>query len=303
MYSCLRRAAARRRSLAFPSWIVFPALAIAQAAATPTPAPTPAPVNESVVVSATRGSTPEAEIPGEVTVITGEELKQRNVTNLADAIQDVVGLDTGMGSDNGPRQPNVGLWGLKEFDALLFMVDGVPIGGPFNPSLSQINIDDIDHIEIVKGPQGTLYGVSAFAGMIQVFTKSGDRRARRCGCRGGSFSKGRVDVSTVDPDRALRSSGSAATSTASRGLAGPHRLQGRPRRIPPRHRRSSGGGKLRRSLQHVPEHAVLRLAAARRSADAARSSRGSRSTATTSRSARGSTIASTALTTTSRRFR
>jgi iron complex outermembrane recepter protein len=168
---------------------------------TPTPAPSPTPtpgVSESVVVSATRGSELETEIPGDVTVVTGEELRARNVTNLADALQDVVGLDTGMGSDNGARQPNVGLWGLKEFDALLFMVDGVPIGGPFNPSLSQIDIDDIDHIEIVKGPQGTLYGVSAFAGMVQVFTKSG-REGSGIHAAGGSFSQGRVGGSTVVP--------------------------------------------------------------------------------------------------------
>ncbi|MEP6995447.1 MAG: TonB-dependent receptor, partial [Acidobacteriota bacterium] len=65
-------------------------------------------------------------------------------------------------------------------------------------SLSQIDIDDIDHIEIVKGPQGTLYGVSAFAGMIQVFTK-GASTGTSVRLAGGSFSEGRVDVSTVVP--------------------------------------------------------------------------------------------------------
>ena len=165
---------------------------------TPVPSPTPPPVSESVVVSATRGAEMETEIPGDVTVITGDELRQKNVTNLADALQDVVGLDTGMGSDNGPRQPNVGLWGLKEFDALLFMVDGVPVGGPFNPSLSQIDINDIDHIEIVKGPQGTLYGVAAFAGMIQVFTKSATAGTTGS-VAGGSFSNGRLAAATTAP--------------------------------------------------------------------------------------------------------
>ncbi len=170
----------------------------ASPAVTPTPTPAAPPVSETVVVSASRGPEIETEIPGEVTVITGEQLRRENVTNLADAIQNVMGLDTGMGSDNGPRQPNVGLWGLKEFDALLFMVDGVPVGGPFNPSLSQINIDDIDHIEIVKGPQGTLYGVSAFAGMIQVFTKSATP-GTTASLAGGSFSNGRVAASTTIP--------------------------------------------------------------------------------------------------------
>ena len=119
-------------SLASAAFLASPSRAGAQTPA-PTPSPTPPPVSESVVVSATRGAEMETEIPGDVTVITGDELRRKNVTNLADALQDVAGLDTGMGSDNGPRQPNVGLWGLKEFDALLFMVDGVPVGGPFNP--------------------------------------------------------------------------------------------------------------------------------------------------------------------------
>jgi outer membrane receptor protein involved in Fe transport len=165
---------------------------------TPTPQPTPAPVNESIVVSASRGPETELEIPGEATVVTGEQLRARGVTNLADGIQDVMGIDTGMGSDNGSRQPNVGIWGLKEFDALLFMVDGVPVGGPFLPQLAQIDINDIDHIEIVKGPQGTLYGVSAFAGMVQVFTKSG-QAGTYVSLAGGSFNEGRVTASTTIP--------------------------------------------------------------------------------------------------------
>ena len=162
--------------------------------APPAPQPTPAPVSENVVVSATRGPEIETEIPGQATVVTGDELRRRNASTLADALADVVGLDTGNGSDNGSRLPNIGLWGLKEFDALLVMVDGVPVGGPFNPSLSQINVEDIDRIEIVKGPQGTLYGVSAFAGMIQVFTKSGSK-GTEVRVSGGSFSTGRLSLS------------------------------------------------------------------------------------------------------------
>ncbi|HWZ86814.1 MAG TPA: TonB-dependent receptor [Thermoanaerobaculia bacterium] len=164
----------------------------------PTPQPTPAPVNETVIVSATRGPETELEIPGEATVVTGEQLRQRGVTNLADGIQDLMGIDTGMGSDNGPRQPNVGIWGLKEFDALLFMVDGVPVGGPFLPQLAQIDINDIDRIEVVKGPQGTLYGASAFAGMVQVFTKSG-QAGTYVSLAGGSFNEGRVTATTTIP--------------------------------------------------------------------------------------------------------
>lgn len=157
--------------------------------------PAPAPVTETIVVSATESPEIETEIPGNVTVVTGEDLRKRGVHDLADALQDVVGVDTGIGSDNGGNVPSVGLWGLKEFDALLFMVDGVPVGGPFNPSLAQIAVDDIDRIEIVKGPQGTLYGVSGFAGMIQIFTRRGEK-GTHVAISGGSFSHGRLGASS-----------------------------------------------------------------------------------------------------------
>jgi iron complex outermembrane recepter protein len=174
--------------------IAWSAAAASSAQTAPPPTPTPAPVRENVVVSASRGPEIETEIPGQATVITGEEIRRRNARTLADALQDVVGLDTGDGSDNGSRLPNIGLWGLKEFDALLVMVDGVPVGGPFNPSLAQINVEDIDRIEIVKGPQGTLYGVSAFAGMIQVFTRSGTA-GTEVRLSAGSFSERRISAS------------------------------------------------------------------------------------------------------------
>jgi iron complex outermembrane receptor protein len=183
------------RNAAIP-FITIGSIVAASASAqnSPPPLPTPAPVRENVVVSASRGPEIETEIPGQATVITGEELRRRNARTLADALQDVVGLDTGDGSDNGSRLPNIGLWGLKEFDALLVMVDGVPVGGPFNPSLSQISVEDIDRIEIVKGPQGTLYGVSAFAGMVQVFTRAGSR-GTEVRLSGGSFSDRRLYAS------------------------------------------------------------------------------------------------------------
>ena len=133
----------------------------------PTPSPTPGPsFEEDVIVSATKVDQENIDIPNSVSVISGEELRRAGTQTVADALQNIVGVDTGDGSDNGPRLPNIGVYGVKEFDALMVTVDGVPVGGPFNPDLAMIPVDDIDRIEIVRGPQGTLYGTSAFAGFV-----------------------------------------------------------------------------------------------------------------------------------------
>jgi iron complex outermembrane recepter protein len=167
-----------------------------------------------VVVSATRTPRRLVDLPNATTVITRDELRRRGTRTFAEALQDIVGLDTGEGSDNGSRLPNVGLWGLKEFDALLFTLNGVPVGGPFNPSLAQIPIEDIDRIEVVKGPQGTMYGVSAFAGMIQVFTPDA-RTDGEVGAGGGSFSEGHGHMAwgkSLGEGRDLRLNGSFSRS-------------------------------------------------------------------------------------------
>src|SRR5437867_4049308 len=157
---------------------------LALAAAAPDTAVIPL---KEIVVSATKTPQQEANVPNATAVISGAELRRRGTQTLADAIQDIVGLDSGNGSDNGLRLSNIGMWGLKEFDALLVTLDGVPVGGPFNPSLSQIPVEDLDRIEIVKGPQGTLYGVSAFAGMIQAFSRTGEPGIGHLTLGGGSF--------------------------------------------------------------------------------------------------------------------
>jgi len=177
------------------------------AGGTPDTAVVPQP---EVIVSATRTPRSPLDLPNSAAVIGRDELRRRGTRTLAEALQDVIGLDTGEGSDNGSRIPNVGMWGLKEFDAMLFSVNGVPIGGPFNPSLNQVPVYDIDRIEIVKGPQGTMYGVSAFAGMIHVFTPDAENGGEvRVG--GGSFSQGHGFASwgrTLSNGRDLRLSGS-----------------------------------------------------------------------------------------------
>jgi iron complex outermembrane receptor protein len=163
-----------------------------------------------MVVSATKSPEDALDIPAPVSVVSGDELRRRGAKTVAEALQDVAGIDTGNGSDNGARLANIGVWGLKEFDALLVTVDGVPVGGPFNPSLAQIPIEDVERIEIVKGPQGTLYGVSAFAGMIQVFT----RRSREAGgaltLGGGSFSDkhGNLSYTAAQGDQTIHLFGS-----------------------------------------------------------------------------------------------
>ena len=153
------------------------------------------PERYEVSVSASKITKRTEEVANGITILSGDELRRRGTHTVAEALQDVVGFDTGEGSDNGTTSPNLGMWGLKEFDALLVTVDGMPAGGPFNPSLTQVPVEDIDRIEVVKGPQGTLYGISAFAGMVQIFTRHGGDGRVHATLGGGSFSSAQGNAS------------------------------------------------------------------------------------------------------------
>ncbi len=123
---------------------------------------------ESIEVTATRTPEPVASVPASVTVISGQELRDRNVTDLAGVVALVSGVEAPPGGDAGPASAVPSLLGLHEFDAFLLVVDGVPWGGAFNPSIPTLDLTDVDRVEVLKGSAPVAYGATSFVGVIQV---------------------------------------------------------------------------------------------------------------------------------------
>ena len=89
-------------------------------------------------VEVTTSHVPEAveSVPAEVTVITADEIEARGVTDLAGALSLLAGVTVAPGGEAGPAGFVPELWGLREIDAFLLVVDGVPWGGAFNPAVT-----------------------------------------------------------------------------------------------------------------------------------------------------------------------
>src|SRR5262249_22184860 len=90
------------------------------------------------VVEVTTSKLPEpiAQTPAMISVISGDELRARGVQDLRTALSLVAGVDIAPGGDAGPASSVPGMWGLREIDAFLLVVDGIPSGGAFNPALT-----------------------------------------------------------------------------------------------------------------------------------------------------------------------
>jgi vitamin B12 transporter len=140
----------------------------------PTPTPSPGEVEvESVVVSATRFDIPLDQSPASASVISSEELEQKQIERVSDALREVPGLSVVQTGSPG-QLTSVFTRGLRS-EHTQILLDGIPINqglqGAFN--FADFTTDDIDRIEVVRGPQSTIYGPRALAGVIQIFTKQG----------------------------------------------------------------------------------------------------------------------------------
>ena len=106
--------------------------------------------------------------PAMITVITAKDLIDRNARDLRTALSLVAGVDIAPGGDGGPASAAPGMWGLREFDAFLLVVDGVPWGGAFNPALSTLSMANVERIEVQRGSAPVMYGATSFVGVIHV---------------------------------------------------------------------------------------------------------------------------------------
>jgi iron complex outermembrane receptor protein len=121
---------------------------------------------DAVVVTATRIPQPADQIPAAISVISGTELIARGATDMATVLSLVPGVEAPAGGDAGPSSAVPSFWGLHEFDAFLLVVDGVPWGGAFNPSITTLDFTDIERVEVLKGAAPVLYGATSFVGVV-----------------------------------------------------------------------------------------------------------------------------------------
>jgi outer membrane receptor protein involved in Fe transport len=142
---------------------------------------------EAIQITATREPEPVDKVPASITVITGEEMRLRGANDLRTALSLVSGVEGTPGGDSGPAGTVPALWGLREADAFLLVVDGVPWGGAFNPATPSIDLTDVERIEVMRGAAPTTYGATSFVGVIQVIHYAAGKTPGFAGVSGASY--------------------------------------------------------------------------------------------------------------------
>lgn len=143
-----------------------------------------------VVVSATGVPTDANEIGSSVTVITEEQIQRDQRRTLPDLLATVPGLN--VVQTGGPGgQTSIFMRGTNA-DHVKVLVDGIDVSDPTGPrrvfDFGPLMTDDIERVEILRGPQSGLYGADALGGVISITTKKGSGPAKwKAMAEGGSF--------------------------------------------------------------------------------------------------------------------
>ena len=129
-----------------------------------------------VYITATRVETSVPPVTS-VSVLFADSLRARGITHLADALRLVPGLSIVTSSSFGSQASLFMRGGQANYVRVL--VDGVPLNEPGGAiDLAALTLDNIDRVEVVRGPASVLYGEDAAVGVVQLISRSGARGAR-----------------------------------------------------------------------------------------------------------------------------
>jgi iron complex outermembrane recepter protein len=137
------------------------------------------PALEEIVVTAERRNSTVQKTAISMTAVTGQELADRGQSSLEEAIESIPGITMASG---GPGQTVYQIRGVSEdggeSPTIGFYLDETPISPPSVSTNGKVAIDpdlyDLARVEVLRGPQGTLYGASSMGGTIKLVTNTPD---------------------------------------------------------------------------------------------------------------------------------
>lgn len=225
----LSRRLAARRSVAAGAALLLLAPAVLRGQAIP-------PQSETVVVTATLSPEEERDLGSATTVITRRQIEERGATSVLEVLRSVPGVDVVRQGGDGSLT-SLFLRGTNSTQTLV-LVDGARVNSPYFPGydFSALSTENVERIEVVRGPFSALYGSDAIGGVIQIFTRPASAKpAGRVSLEGGDagqrqgsvfFSTGAGPISAAASYRDARVEGDRRNSDW-RGRNGSLRLETR----------------------------------------------------------------------------
>lgn len=158
-----------------------------------------------VVIQANRLQLPVSENSQTINIISRQQIENAPAQSVAEVLQYVAGLDIRQRGVHGV-QADVSLRG-GTFDQVLVLINGIKMSDPQTGHHTlnlPLDMDNIERIEILKGPAARMFGANAFAGAINIVTKTPDEAFAKLHLQGGENGLGGMTASFAFPQKKLK---------------------------------------------------------------------------------------------------
>ncbi|HYL70743.1 MAG TPA: TonB-dependent receptor, partial [Candidatus Dormibacteraeota bacterium] len=190
---------------------------------------------QQIVVTATRIPTPQLDLASSLTVVSAADIAARQERTFAEVLKDIPGLN--VVQQGGPGAVTAVFMRGTNSNHTKVLIDGIDVGDPSNATAAydfgQLLTQDIERVEVLRGPQSGLYGSDAIGGVINVITKSGSGPMKLSATvEGGTFDSfnqsggiaGATEAFHYAADVAHLHSGATAVTPLDLLAAGEHRM-------------------------------------------------------------------------------
>ncbi len=149
----------------------------------------PAELAETPVTIATGTPKPVYQSAAITSLVTAEQIKSMGATQLHEVLETVPGVHATLQPNSGDYSYSIRGIRNAQNSEVLILLNGTRITTPFNGTLmtgTEMPIEDIQQVEVIRGPGSALYGADAFAGVINIITKkANDIDGKVLGVRAG----------------------------------------------------------------------------------------------------------------------
>ncbi len=133
---------------------------------------------EEIVVTATKNPKELEDVPASISVVTKKDIEKRNILTVDQAMDALPGVVYRQHRNMMTTWPTITLRGIPGQRRTLVLLDGVPLNEPLNGGVRFAGYapEDLERIEVVRGSFSSLYGGYAMGGVVNLFTKTPEKR-------------------------------------------------------------------------------------------------------------------------------